>query len=110
MASAADIMIVQDNLPAEALAEGWDEAKITVLLDSPMSTSRVIRQWWSYRASSTAAFVNVSESGSSRSLSDIHRQALEMLKYWDGRIAEEEAPEPPVQSDGRIAFHRLRRV
>lgn len=110
MASEADIMIVRDNIPSEALEEGWDDVKIGVLLDSPMTTSRVIRHWWNYRASSTASFVNVSESGSSRSLSDIHRQALEMLKYWDARIAEEEAPEPPVQSDGRIGFHRITRV
>lgn len=112
MASAADIIIVKDNLPPEALASGWDDAKIELLLDSGLTTSRTIRHWWSFRAGSTAAFVSVSESGSSRDLSAIHKQALDMLKYWDGVIADEEAPEEPavVQSDGRIAFHRIRRV
>lgn len=112
MASPADIIIVKDNLPPEAFANGWDDEKIELLLDSGLTTSRTVRHWWVSRASATAAFVSVSESGSSRDLSAIHKQALEMLKYWDGIIAEEEAPEEPVVvvSDGRIAFHRIRRV
>lgn len=110
MASEADIIIVRDNLGPDSLAEDWSDFKIGLLLDSGMSTTAVIRQYWNFRAASTAAFVNISESGSSRSLSDVHKQALDMLKYWDARLAEENAPETPVTSDGRIAFHRSTRV
>lgn len=106
MASEADIMIVQDNLPSEAIGEGWDEEKIGLLLDSGLSTSKVVRQWWSNRSAATAGFVNVSESGSSRSLSDIHKQALGMLKYWDDVIRLEEQEAEEEETPGRIAFHR----
>lgn len=112
MASAAEIQIVKDNLPSRAEAEdGWDDAKIELYIDQFGGTSKTVRQYWSARAAATASFVSVSESGSSRNLSDIHKQALEMLKYWDDKVKEEEAEEEnPVVSDGRVAFHKLKRV
>lgn len=113
MADPSDVLIVQNNLPAEAGAAGWDEEKIAALLDSGLSVLQTIREWWSYRASSTASFVSVSESGSSRSLSDIHKQALAMLQYWDKRIAEAEAAaeeEENAATLGHIRIHRAKRV
>lgn len=113
MASAGDILIVQNNLPTEAEAAGWDEAKITSYLDAGLTPSKTIREWWSFRAAATSSYVSVSESGSSRSLSDIHKQALAMLQYWDKRIAEEEKAaqeEENAATAGRIAFHKMKRV
>lgn len=111
MATAADILVVKDNLPETAEAEGWNDTKIGTMVDALGTPSKAIRQYWSATSARTSAFVDISESGSSRSLSDVHKQAVEMLKYWDDRIAQEERDaEEPAQSDGRIAFHKATRV
>lgn len=49
---------------------------------------------WESKAASSAQLVNVSESGSSRSLSDVHKNALTMAKYWRDQ-ASDESPENP---------------
>lgn len=106
-----DLDTVKDNLPPEAASAGWDDSKITDLLAAGLTTSRVVLSWWSQRAAQTANFVNVSESGSSRSLSDVHKQAMAMLKWWTDKVqVEENPPEPEVEVHRRISFHRATRV
>lgn len=109
MAEQLQVDEVRNNLPKEAEAEGWDDVKISAMLDGGMSVTRIVANWWRYRATQTANFVDVSESGSSRSLSTIHKNAVELRDYWDKKLADEENP-PIVETVGRIAFHRIKRV
>lgn len=101
---------VKDNLPPEASAQGWDDARINTLLEADVSVSRILVTYWSQRAASTVNYVNVSESGSSRSLSDAHKNALDMLKYWTDRAKDEEVITPEEAGVRPIAFRRATRV
>lgn len=100
---------VQNNLPPDATGEGWDEAKINSLVEAGTSLARIMMTYWSGRAAAYSKFVTVSESGSTRSLSDVHKQALDMLKYWTDRSNREEG----IVDDPRqrpISFGRMKRV
>lgn len=110
MAAAADILFVQDNLPNEASSLGWDETKITAELDAGNSAVQTVRNFWSYRASSTNEFTDISESGSSRSLESVWQHAMKMLQYWDGRVQQEKDEDGDVNPRGRISFHTATRV
>lgn len=110
MATAADIEKVRDNLPSVAVVDGWDDAKIESKLDGGNTTSETIRDYWSYKVANTADFVSVSESGSSRDLASIHKHAVEMLKYWDDKIRQEEEDAAAPEEVGRIAFHPVTRI
>lgn len=111
MATQEEIRAVRENLPPEATANGWDDARISADLASGKSLAKIVQSWWRHRVANTADFVNISESGSSRSLDSVYKQAMEMLKYWDDRVAkEEEEQNNPQQGRGRIAFHQATRV
>lgn len=110
MATEADRKSVQDNLPPEAASIGWNSTKIDEQLDAGNSVVRTIRDFWSFRVAQTNEMVNISESGSSRSMEDVWKHALAMLQYWDGRLKNEEQEQGSVDPRQRIAFHSATRV
>lgn len=58
----------------------YDDIALSIRLDASPSTQGLAADIWREKAASYAALVNVSESGSSRSLSDLHKNALAMAK------------------------------
>ena len=109
MATTADITWVRDNLPPEAVALGWTDERIAEAIDAETKV-KAVRAFWSFRAAQTHEFISISESGSSRSLEDVWKHALEMLKYWDGRSDEEDASNGVEKPRASIAFHTATRV
>lgn len=108
MADATAIMEVQDNLPPDS---GWDEAKIGAYLDKPLSVKRTVLAFWTSRAAQSANFVNISESGSSRDLATIHKNAVAMVDWWQKAAEVEETPtDQNGETVGRIQFHKATRV
>lgn len=101
---------VKNNLPPEASTQGWTDPKLQGMVDAGTSLNRIMMTYWSSRAATTAKLVNVSESGSSRSLADIHKNALDMLKYWTDLARREEDAEVVPPSQRPIAFRRITRV
>lgn len=112
MADVNVISQVLDLLPADAKVRDalWDGDKIADLLDQGLTVNGTMSRFWHAKAAETASMVDVSESGSSRSLSSIHENAVRMARYWDDRMKAEEdaAKEVPVRSSAVI--HRARRV
>lgn len=53
-------------------------------LDDATSIEALASTIWTEKAAAAAALVNVSESGSSRSLGDLQDKALAMAKYYKG--------------------------
>ena len=64
------------------------DEQISTALDAATSVNSYAASLWDGYAASTAIMVNVSESGSSRSLSDIHKHALSMADRLRARDAE----------------------
>jgi hypothetical protein len=50
---------------------------------------------WDQKAAETAELVNVSEAGASHSMSDLHKNALTMAKYFRDQVA---ATTPPLSA------------
>lgn len=110
MASEADIQLVKDGLSPEAEQIGWNSTKIGLHLDAGNSPTRTIRDFWAFRVAQTSDFVDISESGSSRTMESIWEHAKKMLDYWDGRVTKEDDEAGTVNPRGRIVFHTAVRV
>jgi hypothetical protein len=111
MATPEQIAIVKSQIPEEAAAFGFDDAAIEAMLDGGLSTSQTILGVWSGISAKSSSMVDVQESGSSRSLSQVHSNAQALADWWKNKVdAEGVAAEPIKPKTGRIAFHTATRV
>lgn len=60
----------------------YTDLALSIRLDVAASPVGLAADIWREKAANYAALVNVSESGSSRALSDLHKNALEMAKHF----------------------------
>lgn len=90
MATQEEIDAVLESFAPGAGAEGWDEARVNAMLDAGMKPDDIALEYWETRMARTSTLVNVSESGSSRSLSDIYTNALKMAEYYRKKKADED--------------------
>ncbi len=58
----------------------YDDSSIGTRLDAATSPESLAKEIWLEKAAKYASLVNVTESGSSRSMSDLHKNALAMAK------------------------------
>jgi hypothetical protein len=65
--------------------ENYTEIELGALIDS-LTLNGAAAQLWRETASATTQLVDVSESGSSRKMSDVHRNALSMAGYYQGLV------------------------
>lgn len=102
MASEADIQAVQEQISPTAASEGWDSTKIGAKLDTGLTVDEVTLEYWESRVARTHTLVNVAESGSSRSLSQVFDNALKMANYFKDKTGktDEEATVRPVRTRG----------
>lgn len=112
MADESVVSEVIDLLPADAKVGDaiWDAAKVESLLDAGNSVNKLMARFWNAQAAATATMIDISESGSSRSLSTIHENAVRMARYWDDRLKAEEDAETAVPIRNSAVSHRARRV
>ena len=83
MATTADIETLRGMINEPDNAGGFDNTRLNTLLDAnDQDLNAVAAQVWMLKASSAASLVDVSESGSSRKLSTLYTQALEMQKFY----------------------------
>jgi hypothetical protein len=94
MATAQEIEAAKDLLPPGAEDYGFDEDKIAELLDAGTTGNAFLVAYWDKVATDTADLVDMSESGSSRSLSQIHKNALSMAKTFRDLLDKELNPAP----------------
>ena len=111
MATPEEIVVVRSQIPEESDAYGFDDAAISAMLDAGLSTSKTIQAVWSGIAGKTSSMVDVQESGSSRSLSQIHSNSQAMADWWKNKVELEATEANPIKpKTGRIAFHTATRV
>jgi hypothetical protein len=85
--------------------EPYDDPQLSAMIDEG-GINRAAFRLWNEAASSAATLVNVSESGSSRNMGDVHKNALAMAKYFKG-LADEAEAETPVDT---TRFARTRAI
>lgn len=99
MADIEQIEQVQKLLGPDAESGGWNEVTINTALDAGRSANYIAAKWWAQRAAETAHLIDISESGTSRPLSVIHRNAKEMAATYRTLAAEEEVtPDLPTST------------
>lgn len=108
MAEQADIDAFKELLPSNPGQYGWDDAYIGALLDSGITENSMLLKFWEKVAASTSDFVDMSESGSSRSLSQIHKNAVAMAKVYRDLVDKEE--NPPADRTSGIRSRAIVRV
>ncbi len=88
MATPADIAALRKITDG---AKGYTDLELSSLLDAGATEQQLAYRIWNEIAASTAQMVNVSESGSSRNLSDLHKNALTMASiYAPGAVLQAE--------------------
>lgn len=108
MAEAADVAVVLDLLPAESGDEGWNEEKVAIYLDGGYSKYQAVALYWESKAAKLYTMIDISESGSSRSLSKVYDNAKGQAEYWRGRDLAEK--EEVLRADGHTRIHKVTRV
>jgi hypothetical protein len=84
-------------LIAEPEETTYSDAQLSALLDSATSTNSAAASIWTQKAAAAAQFVNVSESGSSRSLGDLQRNALNMASQFQAAAEADQSSSPGVR-------------
>jgi hypothetical protein len=110
MAELSDIASVLDLMPGD---EGdWDETRIETHLDSGKTVPQVMQLFWEGKASKLYSMIDVSESGSSRSMSRLYDNAVKLAEYWAAKVAKEKEDQEAEEEkqDQRIRFNRITRV
>ena len=71
-------------LPADAETNGWDDDTITERWTGGVATTA--RKYWFERVQDTAGYLDLPDPGGTLPITQIYRQAREMLAYWDDFI------------------------
>lgn len=88
-------------LPDDAADNGWDDAEITTRWTGFIS--RTVRAYWFDRVSNTASYLDLPDPNGALTITQIYRQAREMLDYWDAQIKLYGAATDPSQYGGGAA-------
>lgn len=82
--------------------DGWDDESLSAIIDGTDSLNVAASQVWYLKAGKFANLVDVSESGSSRKLSDLMKNAQAMGKlYSDMDVPVEEEASGPIITRSR---------
>lgn len=103
MATADEIAEVREYVGEPGDANGWTAARIGVYVDREDDLFLAASAIWSAKAAGYADLVNVSESGSSRSMGQLIDNALKMAKEYAARSA----GGSPTTGDDPIILTRL---
>lgn len=82
MATAAELLALRVLLSEPDDTDGWTDERLSELLSGNDTINGAAAAGWGIKAGEYAELVNVSESGSSRSLGDLQKKALEMAGYY----------------------------
>lgn len=90
MASGNEIAEVKRGAAILADDPVYTTEEISALIDSS-SVNKTLLRIWREKAAGYASLASMSEAGSSRSLGELHDNALEMIKLYERLVADEDA-------------------
>lgn len=93
MATAEEIAAFRLLIDEADDADPYSDLSLSNRLDAALSSQALAKEIWLEKAASYASLVNVSESGSSRSMSDLHKNALAMAAGYGA--ADPTGPDAP---------------
>lgn len=87
MATATQVTSLRRMVDDVAAPQQYDDNELSTRIDEAASLEQAASVIWREKAASFSTLVDVSESGSSRKLSDLRKAALEQASYYDGVVA-----------------------
>lgn len=84
MAEAVDIARLRRLIGEPEDSTVWTDAVLAQIIDDAADLNSAALEVWESKAASAASYVDTTESGSSRKMSQIHEQALKMIAYFKG--------------------------
>ncbi len=100
MASSGEVQRLR-SLTGYVEADPYDDQQLSDLIDA-LGINRVAAMIWQQKAAQYASLVDTSESGSSRSMSQLHKNALTMAANFTKAAQDDETP----VDEGRFARSR----
>lgn len=91
MASEDEIAQLRVMVSEEDDCGGWDDDRLGTIIDGTDTLEAAAAKVWYLKAGQAATLVDVSESGSSRKLSDLRKNATEMGNLYAGLAKADEA-------------------
>lgn len=67
----------------------YSDAALSAIIDASSTLNAAAAQVWQEKAAAASTLVNVSESGSSRSMQQVHQNALSMARHYGDIVKEE---------------------
>jgi Cdc6-like AAA superfamily ATPase len=105
MATPTEIATLRQIIDEPDDTNGWTDAILDEIIESTRNEdgtpnyNAAAATAWRRKATSYSKLVDVSESGSSRKMSDLFNNALELAKFYEGKDSEDD--EPPITSRPR---------
>lgn len=113
MADAADVTKTIEKLSETAAADGWTQVRVEEDLDLGMTPNEIALAHWEYKMSRVYSVVDVSESGSSRSMSKIFDNAAKMVERYQRLVnlenTEDNVEDPAATRGPGIRTFSIRR-
>lgn len=105
MATESQITELRQRTNEPESGSEWSDTELAVIIDATATLNAAAAKVWYLKAAKYASMVDVSESGSSRKLGDLYKNAIAMAAYYDGldEVAAGEVVTNPI-------IHRMRRT
>lgn len=84
MATPEEIAELRDLIAEPTDTNGWTDTKVAQYIDRYTTLNGAASAAWASKAAGYATLVDVSESGSSRKLSDLFNNAIKLRDYYKG--------------------------
>lgn len=109
MATAEEIAVLRAKINEPDDENGYTDIKLGALLDAVNGDGdEVAGGIWGEKAARFSTLVNVSESGSSRSLGSLYSNAIAMAKFYGDKATADEPPVVPLVNRARTrAIERI---
>jgi len=93
MATQADIQRLRRLVGESTEAEPWTDLVLSAIIDDTADLNTAALEVWEAKAAEAASMVDVTESGSSRRMSQLHQQALTMVAHFRTLISTSPQPQ-----------------
>lgn len=100
MATVEDIELLREFVGEPGPENGWTDERLSRFSDRAETLLFAAADVWAVKAGEYAGLVNVSESGSSRNLGDLLKQARAMEEYYRSRAIADSTPD--AVADGPV--------
>lgn len=107
MADPNAVLQAMQLLGPDAPDNGWNEIRVGADLDAGLTPNAIALAWWKSRMAQTATLIDISEGGSTRSISQAWQHAQAMVTFYQQQVQLETPVDNPR---GNLRSFTMKRV